>query len=120
MDDRQVTKEATDDVEQMLKTISPGSHTAGVTGKLWSEVVRAGLAHKWDRRMIIEEEPAPGQDRPESRRVELGDVQHHNAATKAVLGARVGQQVGVPHGAHHARMYETERAAKKVGPATRS
>ena len=106
--------------EEQRKTISPGSHTAGVTGKLWSEVVRAGLAHKWDRRMMIEEDPLPGQDRPESRRVELGDVQHHNAATKAVLGARAGQQVGVPHGAHHKRMHEAERAAGKVGPATRS
>ena len=106
--------------EEMRKTITPGSHTAGVAGKLWSEVVRAGLAHKWDRRMMIEEDPLPGQDRPESRRVELGDVQQHNAATKAVLGARAGQQVGVPHGAHHKRMYEAERAAGKVGPATRS
>ena len=47
------------------------------------------------------------------------DVQHHNAATKAVLGVRAGQQAGVPHGAHHKRMYEAERAAGKVGPATR-
>ena len=34
--------------EEPRKTISPGSHTAGDTGKLWSEVVRAGLAHKWE------------------------------------------------------------------------
>ena len=37
--------------EQYRKTVRPGSHTAGVAGRLWSEVAVASLKHRWDCQM---------------------------------------------------------------------
>ena len=39
--------------------------------------------------------------------------------TKTILGARVRQQVGVPHGAQHKRILEGEKKRGVRGPATR-
>ena len=36
--------------EQYRKTARPGSHTAGVEGRLWSEVAVASLKHPWDKK----------------------------------------------------------------------
>ena len=37
--------------EQYRKTTRPGSHTAGVEGRLWSGVAVASLKHPWDNKM---------------------------------------------------------------------
>ena len=39
--------------EQYRKTTKPGSHTAGVEGRLWSEVAVASLKHPWDNKMRL-------------------------------------------------------------------
>ena len=54
------------------------------------------------------------------RRVTFDDVGGHNVTTKTTLGARVRQQVGVPHGAQHKRILEGEKKRGVRGPATRS
>jgi len=57
------------------------------------------------------------RDRPLCSESSNGD---HNVTTKTILGARVRQQVGVPHGAHHRRILEEEKKRGMRGPATRS
>ena len=47
------------------------------------------------------------------RRATFDDVGDHDVTTKTILGARVRQQVGVPHGAHHRRILS--RGAKETG-----
>ena len=42
--------------EQFRKTVRPGSHTAGVAGRLWSEVAVASLKHPWDNKMRLPDE----------------------------------------------------------------
>ena len=46
--------------EQYRKTVRPGSHTAGVAGRLWSEVAVASLKHPWhgpcDNKMRLPDE----------------------------------------------------------------
>ena len=54
------------------------------------------------------------------RRATFDDVGDHNVTTKTISGARVRQQVGVPHGAHHRRILEGEKKRGMRGPATRS
>ena len=93
--------------EQYRKTTRPGSHTAGVEGRLWSEVAVASLKHPWDNKMRLPDESG-GKD----RRATFDDVGCHNVTTKTILGARVRQQVGVPHGAQHKRILEGKRNGK--------
>ena len=101
--------------EQYRKTVRPGSHTAGVAGRLWSEVAVASLKHRWDNRMRL-----PDENGGKDRRATFDDVGDHNVTTKTILGARVRQQVGVPHGAHHRRILEGGKKRGMRGPATRS
>ena len=53
------------------------------------------LKHPWDNKM------RPDENGGKDRRATFDDVGGHNVTTKTILGARVRQQVGVPHGAHH-------------------
>ena len=93
--------------------LTAGSHTAGVTGPLWSDVVRGTTRHKWDKRQRI-------KDQHGEREIEFADVDDHNVVTKTVMGARVRQQAGVPHGAHHERIMRGEAGRKTPGATTRS
>ena len=93
--------------------LTAGSHTAGVTGPLWSDVVRGTTKHKWDKRQRI-------KDQHGEREIEFADVDDHNVVTKTVMGARVRQQAGVPHGAHHERIMRGEAGRETPGAATRS
>ena len=72
--------------------LTAGSHTAGLTGPLWSDVVRGTTRHKWDKRQRI-------KDQHGEREIEFADVDDHNVVTKTVMlmGTRVRQQAGVPH-----------------------
>ena len=79
--------------EQLRKTVRPGSHTAGVAGRLWSEVAVASLKHRWDNKMRL-----PDENGGKDRRATFDDVGGHNVTTKTIFGARVRQQVGC-HGA---------------------
>ena len=101
--------------EQLRKTVRPGSHTAGMAGRLWSEVAVASLKHPWDNKMRL-----PDENGGKDRRATFDDVGGHNVTTKTILGARVRQQDGVPHGAHHRRILEGEKKRGMRGPATRS
>ena len=101
--------------QQYRKTVRPGSHTAGVAGRLWSEVAVASLKHRWNNKMRL-----PDENGGKDRRATFDDVGDHNVTTKTILGARVRQQVGVPHGAHHRRILEGEKKRGMRGPATRS
>ena len=83
-----------------------------MTGPLWSDVVR-GKRHKWDKRQRI-------KDQHGEREIEFADVDDHNVVTKTVMGARVRQQAGVPHGAHHERIMRGEAGRETPGAATRS
>ena len=56
--------------------------------------------------------------RGKDRRATFDDVGDHNVTTKTILGARVRQQVGVPHGAHHRRILEGGKKRGMRGPAT--
>ena len=62
----------------------------------------------------------PDENGGKDRRATFDDVGGHNVTTKTILGARVRQQVGVPHGAHHRRILEGEKKRGMRGPATRS
>ena len=88
--------------------LTAGSHTAGVTGPLWSDVVRGTTRHKWDKRQRI-------KDQHGEREIEFADVDDHNVVTKTVMGARVRQQAGVPHGAHHERIMRGEAGERDPG-----
>ena len=68
----------------------------------------AGLKHPWDNKMRF-----PDKNGGKDRRATFDDVGGHNVTTKTILGARVRQQVGVPHGAHHRRILE--RGGKETG-----
>ncbi|EOD29541.1 hypothetical protein EMIHUDRAFT_233931 [Emiliania huxleyi CCMP1516] len=87
--------------------LTAGSHTAGVPGPLWSDVVRGTTRHKWDTRQRI-------KDQHGEREIQFADVDDH------VMGARVRQQAGVPHGAHHERIMQGEAGRETPGAATRS
>ena len=78
---------------------------------MWSEVAVASLKHRWDNRMRL-----PDENGGKDRRVTFDDVGDHNVTTKTILGARVRQQVGVPHGAHHRRILEGEKETGNEGP----
>ena len=82
---------------------------------MWSEVAVASLKHRWDNKMRL-----PDENGGKDRRATFDDVGDHNVTTKTILGARVRQQVGVPHGAHHRRILEGEKKRGMRGPATRS
>ena len=75
-----------------------------MAGRLWSEVAVASLKHPWDNKMRL-----PDENGGKDRRATFDDVAGHNVTTKTILVARVRQQVGVPHGAHHRRILEGER-----------
>ena len=47
--------------EQLRKTVRPGSHTAGMAGRLWSEVAVASLKHPWDNKMRLPDENGWGE-----------------------------------------------------------
>ena len=97
--------------EQYRKTTKPGSHTAGVEGRLWSEVAVASLKHPWDNKMRL-----PDESGRKDRRATFDDVGCHNVTTKTILGARVRQlQVGVPHGTQHKRILEGAKKRGKEG-----
>ena len=68
--------------EQLRKTVRPGSHTAGVAGRLWSEVAVASLKHRWDNKMRL-----PDENGGKDRRATFDDVGGHNVTTKTILGA---------------------------------
>ena len=80
---------------------------------MWSEVALASLKHPWDNKMRL-----PDENGGKDRRATFDDVGGHNVTTKTILGARVRQQVGVPHGAHHRRILEGEKKRGIRGPAT--
>ena len=61
-------------------------------------------ASRWNNKMRI-----PDENGGKDRRATFDDVGDHNVTTKTILGARVRQQVGVPHGAHHRRILEGEK-----------
>ena len=82
---------------------------------MWSEVAVASLKHRWNNKMRL-----PDENGGKDRRATFDDVGDHNVTTKTILGARVRQQVGVPHGAHHRRILEGEKKRGMRGPATRS
>ena len=71
--------------------------------------------HKWDKRQRI-------KDQHGEREIEFADVDDHNVVTKTVMGARVRQQAGVPHGAHHERIMRGEAGGERprAPPRTRS
>ena len=75
---------------------------------MWSEVAVASLKHRWDNKMRL-----PDENGGKDRRATFDDVGDHNVTTKTILGARVRQQVGVPHGAHHTQAYF--RGGKEAG-----
>ena len=77
--------------------------------------VATSLKHPWDNKMRF-----PDKNGGKDRRATFDDVGGHNVTTKTILGARVRQQVGVPHGAHHRRILEGEKKRGMRGPATRS
>ena len=62
----------------------------------------------------------PDESGGKDRRATFDDVGGHNVTTKTILGARVRQQVGVPHGTQHKRILEGEKKRGVRGPATRS
>ena len=62
----------------------------------------------------------PDESGGKDRRATFDDVGCHNVTTKTILGARVRQQVGVPHGTQHGRILEGEKKRGVRGPATRS
>ena len=72
----------------------------------------ASLKHPWDNKMRLPDESG-GKD----RRATFDDVGCHNVTTKTILGARVRQQVGVPHGTQHKRILEGEKKRGVIGPA---
>ena len=61
----------------------------------------------------------PDENGGKDRRATFDDVGDHNVTTKTILGARVRQQVGVPHGAHHRRILEGGKKRGMRGPITR-
>ena len=75
----------------------------------------ASLKHPWDNKMRL-----PDENGGKDRRATFDDVGGHNVTTQTILGARVRQQVGVPHGAHHRRILEGGKKRGMRGPATRS
>ena len=72
---------------QFRKTVRPGSHTAGVAGRLWSEVAVASLKHPWDNKMRL-----PDENGGKDRRATFDDVGGHNVTTKTIL---LGSQPGL-------------------------
>ena len=54
--------------------------TAGVEGRLWSEVAVASLKHPWDNKMRLPDESG-GKD----RRATFDDVGCHNVTTKTIV-----------------------------------
>ena len=76
-------------------------------------MVRGTTRHKWDKRQRI-------KDQHGEREIEFAYVDDHNVVTKTVMGARVRQQAGVPHGAHHERIMRGEAGRETPGAATRS
>ena len=74
-------------------------------GAVWSDVVRGTTRHKWDKRQRI-------KDQHGEREIEFADVDEHNVVTKTVMGARVRQQAGVPHGTHHERIMRGESTCR--------
>ena len=76
-------------------------------------MVRGTTRHKWDKRQRI-------KDQHGEREIQFADVDDHNVVTKTVMGARVRQQAGVPHGAHHERIMRGEAGKETPGAATRS
>ena len=78
---------------------------------MWSEVAVASLKHRWDNKMRL-----PDENGGKDRRATFDDVGDHNVTTKTILGARVRQQVGVPHGAHHRRILEGGKKRGMRGP----
>ena len=57
--------------------LTAGSHTAGVTGPLWSDVVRGTTRHKWDKRQRI-------KDQHGEHEIQFADVDDHNVVTNRV------------------------------------
>ena len=95
--------------EQYRKTVRPGSHTAGVTGRLWSEVAVASLKHRWDNRMRLPDENG-GKDRRGSQCDDQDDL--------GGQGETTGR--GATRCTHHRRILEGEKKRGMRGPATRS
>ena len=58
----------------------------------------------------------PDENGGKDRRATFDDVGGHNVTTKTILGARVRQQVGVPHGAKHRRILEGGEKRGNEGP----
>ena len=75
-------------------------------------VAVASLKHPWDNKMRL-----PDENGGKDRRATFDDVGGHNVTTKTILGARVRQQAGVPHGAHHRRILEGgKKRGRSEGP----
>ena len=100
--------------------LQAGSTTAGVTGRIWSEVIGRidRKLHTDMRRHTKPNQPAigpqiPGQDVP---RITYDDVLEHNARRNLILGIRVDNVIGVTHNRGWARRRRGEMG--KGGPAT--
>ena len=65
----------------------------------------------WDNKRRL-----PDENGGKDRRATFDDVGDHNVTTKTILGARVRQQVGVPHGAHHRRYSRGGKETGNEGP----
>ena len=68
------------------------------------------LKHPWDSHKMRLPDESGGKD----RRATFDDVGCHNVTTKTILGARVRQQVGVPHATRYTAQAHT-RGGKETG-----
>ena len=114
--------------KRLSEGLKEGCTTAGVTGKLWSAVVRSVDVklhtdlRKQSRRMGAPSNEQPttnrGDDEPRPDKLQPEDVLAHNVRRSMVLGMRVDNVFGIPHGRGWARRRKGE--AHKGGPATTS
>ena len=100
---------------KLAETVKPGRTSAGVTGPLWSEVVKASLQRRRPD-LVAKAIGAEGRGNPEC--VQPEDVQEYNERCKSVFGMRVDNVCGISHGHSWAKRRQAE--AEKGGPATAS
>jgi len=100
--------------QKLGETTAPGSTTAGVTGPLWSEVVK-GTDRKCRPEIAAKAAATKGGKPPP---VQPEDVAAYNVRTSVVLGMRADNICGVSHG----KLWQKQRRAEgdKGGPATNS
>ena len=100
-------------------SLQPSCHLAVVSFSLCSPIEEDAIARAaWTA--LLEREMNEAMCARDPNAVAHDDVGDHNVTTKTILGARVRQQIGVPHGAHHRRILEGEKKRGIRGPDTRS